>query len=108
MTIREHVSKIFGKSILFCFLGLLGCLAIGFGAEEVIGPQFSHPLGMLLFISSGIYGFSLLKCPRCTSYLFSVAGSVKRKKVFLFPRVEFCPYCGVSMDEELDEHQDKI
>ena len=108
MTIRDHVSNIFRKSILFCFLGLLGCVAIGFGAEQVIGPQFSHPLGMLFFISSGIYGFSLLKCPKCTSYLFSVAGSVKQKKVFLFPRVEFCPYCGVSMDEEIDEQQEKI
>jgi len=93
--------------MLFVFLGLLGCVAIGFGGERYIGPQFSHPLGMLLFISSGIYGFSLLKCPKCTNYLFSVAGSVKRKKVFFF-RVEFCPYCGVSMDEEIDEHQDQI
>ena len=108
MTIRDHVSNIFRKSILFCFLGLLGCVAIGFGAEQVIGPQFSHPLGMLLLISSGFYGFSLLKCSRCTSCLLSVAGSVKQKKVFFFPRVEFCPYCGVSMDEEIDEHQDKI
>ena len=108
MTIRDHVSNIFRKSILFCFLGLLGCVAIGFGAEQVIDPQFSHPLGRLLFISSGIYGFSLLKCPRCTSYLFSVAGSVKQKKVFCFPRVDLRPYCGDSMDEEIDEHQDKI
>ena len=108
MTIREHVSKTLRISMLFVFLGLLGCVAIGFGGERYIGPHFSMPLGMLLFVCSGIYGFSLLKCPRCTSYLCSVAGSVKQKKVFFFPRVDFCPYCGVSMDEEIDEHQDKI
>jgi len=32
----------------------------------------------------------------------------KKKKVFFFPRVDFCPFCGVSLDEEIDEHQDKI
>ena len=107
MTIREHVSNTFRKSILFCFLGLLGCVAIGFGGEQSVGPQFSHPLGMLLFIGSGIYGFSLLKCPKCTNYLFAVAGYVMRK-VFFVARVDFCPFCGVSMDEEMDEQQDKI
>lgn len=107
MTIREHVSKTFRISILFVFLGLLGCVAIGFGGERYIGPHFSMPLGMLLFVCSGIYGFSLLKCPKCANYLFSVAGYVKRKLLFC-ARVDFCPFCGVSMDEEIDEHQDKI
>ena len=100
MTIREHISKPHRKSMFFGFLGLLGCVAIGFGGERYIGPHFSMPLGMLLFFGSGIYGISLLKCPECTNYLFSVAGSVRRM-VFFFPRVEFCPFCGVSMDEEI-------
>jgi hypothetical protein len=39
--------------------------------------------------------------------LFPVAGYVKRKMFFL-ARVDFCPYCGVSMDEEIDEQQEKI
>ena len=107
MTIREHVSNTLRKAILFCFLGLLGCVAIGFGGERYIGPHFSMPLGMMLFVGSGIYGFSLLKCPKCTNYLFAVAGYAKRK-VFFLSRVDFCPFCGVSMDEEIDEHLDKI
>jgi len=93
--------------MLFVFLGLLGCVAIGFGGERYIGPHFSMPPGMMLFVGSGIYGFSLLKCPKCTNYLFSAAGYVKRKLLFC-ARVDFCPFCGVSMDEEFDEHQDKI
>ncbi|MEE2706148.1 MAG: hypothetical protein VX988_03805 [Planctomycetota bacterium] len=107
MTVREHVSKTFRKSMLFVFLGLLGCIAIGFGGERLIGVHVSMPLGMLLFLASGIYGVSLLKCPKCTNWLFPVAGYVKRKMFFL-ARVDFCPYCGVSMDEEIDEHQEKI
>ena len=105
MTIREHVSKTLLISILFVFLGLFGCVVIGFGGERVIGPLFSMPLGMLLFFGSGIYGFSLLKCPKCANYLFSVAGSVRRK-IFFFSRVDFCPFCGISMDEKMDGHQD--
>lgn len=107
MSIREHVSKSLRKAVLLLVLGLLGCLAIGFGGEQYFGPQFSMPLGMLLLFGSGIIGFSSIKCPRCANRLFAVAGYVKRKLLFL-ARVDFCPFCGVSMDAEVDGQEGEI
>ena len=101
-TIRQHIKR-----------RVRWCMAIAAGgwlmfplATSLAGylpegiPQGAAPLaGMLLFVGAIFTMQRIVKCPKCKARL---AQTIAMHVAFSWgsgPRVNFCPYCGVSLDE---------
>ena len=61
-------------------------------------PRFTAPA--LLLAAGGLLGLNYLKCPKCRGPFgqqlsWRVGFAIRR-------RVNYCPYCGVSLDEPLN------
>jgi hypothetical protein len=80
------------------------CMAIGIGGWVVIatsiGTRIDNPivsiLGFLMF-GGAILALQWIKCPRCSVRLGQIAMTLGVPG--LKPQPNFCPYCGVSLDE---------
>jgi hypothetical protein len=80
------------------------CLAIGIGGWVVIatsiGARVDNPMVSILgFLTFGgaILAMQWIKCPRCSVRLGQIA--VTLAVPGLKPQPNFCPYCGVALDE---------
>ena len=55
--------------------------------------------GFVVFAGSVLYAM-YVRCPKCRAILgYCVTGHIRLKGSRLLPRPNFCPYCGVSLDE---------
>jgi hypothetical protein len=85
------------------------CMAIGIGGWAVIatsiGTRIDNPivsiLGFLMF-GGAILALQWIKCPRCSVRLGQIAMTLGVPG--LKPQPNFCPYCGVSLDEPRAKH----
>lgn len=89
------------------------CAGIGFSAwllfplTTVVAKNFpsSIPvagipaLGILLFAGAMLAMQRLVKCPKCKARLARTVGMPIAFSWGSGPRVNFCPYCGVNLDE---------
>jgi hypothetical protein len=92
MTIRDHLrrrGRIWWSAFLLSLLGLI-----------LFGPQ-SNIVAIVMFIV--LFGcivtqFWLFKCPKCSKH-FNPSLNVSKHRVF--EPINYCPYCGVSLDEPM-------
>jgi hypothetical protein len=99
MTIRGHIRR---RVLLGYALVLFG-VVLFIGAEFLLDEGVAYPLGFPLafipFIVAVIYLNFGLRCPRCKGNLSMTPAaypSFSSKH-----RFNYCPYCGISVDEEL-------
>ena len=103
-TIRDHIKRrvrwLFGVGMLgWCSFPLSAFLwrdnpghKAGFGLSA---------LGMVAFLGAILALNWVIKCPRCRANLGRTIAMPVGLSFGSGPRVNFCPYCGVSLDEAL-------
>jgi hypothetical protein len=85
------------------------CWGIGIGGWVIIatsiGTRPDQPIisivGFLMF-GGAILAMQWIKCPRCSARLGQIA--IMLAIPWLKPQPNFCPYCGVSLDEPRVKH----
>ena len=53
----------------------------------------------LSFAAAVVANLFLLRCPRCRGPVGTIQALLKQRFVSLARAMNFCPYCGVSLDE---------
>jgi hypothetical protein len=98
MTIRDYLRRRIRLIWAAAFAAwLLVPLSVAVTADHVPPPLLIIPC-MLLFGGAIVSLLFLVRCPRCHTRFGQVAGEI----AFHWGsrgRVNFCPYCGVSLDE---------
>ena len=102
MSIREKLNAQRWKAQL---ITLAGFALFGFGGVVASTHKQLWPLpllGFLAFFGGSLYQGLGLRCPRCREALGYVI--VSSGKFFSVPeKFRFCPYCGTSLDIEIDD-----
>jgi hypothetical protein len=111
MTIRDHLKR---RVRIFFALAVLGWLICA-GSMFVMNPytrcrpacgNHTPPapvlLGLPIFLAAVVGLTFLVKCPRCGGRFGALAGSLVARG-FLSRAVNFCPYCGVNLDDIYDQ-----
>lgn len=97
-TIRESLTR----RVRWCMaIGIGGWVAIAFStAVGGGGSGFENPIfivGFITFMGAMLALQWMIKCPRCSVRLGQLAFTLGIPG--LKPKPNFCPYCGVSLDE---------
>src|SRR5262245_44653043 len=66
----------------------IALFALGYGLAGAVGAVIG-----VVILSTGLWYLELTRCPRCLSRLSARATSAKLRHP-----VNFCPYCGASLD----------
>lgn len=103
-TIREFLAARKRKFIILAIGSWLGVLASMFIGSETKGPQVLSLAASAVFFlgfAVAVLGILLfLRCPRCKGSVGSNNAPLLRDHFGLMGRrINFCPYCGVSLDE---------
>lgn len=106
-TIRDYIKR--RVRVLFA-LGVLGWLTFplsGLLRHDEPGNKAGvalPALGMLLFLGAILALNWLVKCPRCRANLSRTIAMTVGLSWGSGPKVNFCPYCGLSLDEPREKH----
>jgi hypothetical protein len=92
-TIRAYIKRRMWWSMA---IGIGGWLIIASSIAARVDNPFVSILGFLTF-GGAIIAVQWIKCPRCAVRLGQIAMSLGIPG--LKPQPNFCPYCGVSLDE---------
>ena len=106
MTQRDLINTALKKSlrilVLALVIALLGVLAFQ-GLEKAIAIW----IPVIAFILVPVFFFRQMniKCIKCGTPFGSVLNARKRINIFLniSESLKYCPYCGVSLDDEIEE-----
>lgn len=96
-TIRDVIKR---RVRWISLIAVAGWLLFPLSMSQV---QKGHPppplffVGMLLFVGAILAIQFVVRCPRCSAPLGQIALTIAFG--WLRRRVNFCPYCGVSLDE---------
>jgi hypothetical protein len=93
MTIRENIQKKVVASILAWAIGFLFAFISISATSTDIKTLFKIFAG-ICFIYAFIASNFLIKCPRCS-------GNLSRSSMKGQTKTNFCPSCGVSLDEKI-------
>ena len=108
MTLREHILKrprwISLVQLLVLLLLLLVVASLFIGRFSVGGLLVVFALFAIL-VASLVIPILIPKCPKRDGRLHILVQSLKRSKL-LRKRIDFCPYCGVSFDDEMDTQEE--
>jgi hypothetical protein len=106
MTLRSYIRK---RMYWCCAVAVAGWLLIPVAAilgKDVPGTMREPVLPVLGFLMFGgpiLVMQRVVRCPKCKANL---ARTIAMPVAFTWgsgPRVNFCPYCGVSLDQELPQ-----
>lgn len=102
VTIRDYIKK----RVRWCFaIAAAGWLLIALGsafAQQLPAgfPQFLVPLlGGLLFGGAILAMQGVVKCPKCRANLGRTIAMPVAMSFGSGPKINFCPYCGVHLDQ---------
>ena len=105
-TIRDYIKR----RVRWAFaVGVLGWLTLPlsqFAGHEEPGNKVGAALpalGMLVFLGAILALNWLIKCPRCRANLSRTIAMTVGLSWGSGPKVNFCPYCGVSLDEPCEK-----
>jgi hypothetical protein len=102
MTIREFLAARRRNLMIVGFAAWLG-----FAGSAFLGSRFEIP--WLPFVFFALFGavilllFFWLKCPRCGGTLGAMNASFTKGGRFMPRCINYCPYCGVSLDEPTEK-----
>ncbi len=107
MTIRAYLDHRVRRTRVVVYAGI----AL-FVAGALLGGPLGQPVAMVatlpalavIFAASMYTHIAGFRCMRCIGNLAPLAMS--RGGLSLDPRVRYCPYCGVGLDEELPEAEE--
>jgi hypothetical protein len=98
-TIRDYIKD----RVRWCLaIGIAGWLAAAsdfFWRNQMLTPIVSAA-GIIMF-GGAILAVQWIKCPKCSTKLGQIAMSLAVPG--LRPKPNFCPYCGVSLDEPCNQ-----
>jgi hypothetical protein len=98
-TIRDYIK---GRVRWLFAVGVLGWLTFPLsqfaGRSQPVGAALPA-LGMLVFVGAILALNWAVKCPRCRANLGRTIAMTVGLSWGSGPKVNFCPYCGVSLDE---------
>ncbi len=98
MTIREELATRRRRLMVLAFLAWLGGgLSAIFRVKDGL-PWLPLPF-FALFGAAVLLHLYWLRCPRCRGPLGIVNASLTKEGGGLRRRINFCPYCGISLDE---------
>jgi len=102
VTIRDILAARRRKLMILAFAGWLGFVFSGILATQHGTWWLPFPF-FALFGSAVLLNMFWLKCPRCAGPLGMTNASLTGRVGLLYRRINFCPYCGVSLDETWDK-----
>jgi hypothetical protein len=89
----------FRKLMLIGILAWLGCAAAGFSASAGLIPVWIVFIPFIAFFAVVRLMLVWIRCPRCGGPFGQNAGFLNWRDCFYQRRVNFCPYCGVNLDD---------
>lgn len=101
VTIRDLLARQVRR---FMVLGF--CLWLAFAAIAVASSAHYVPAWLVVIPFIGFFATVLatlyrIRCPRCGGRLGQMAGYLRAKPGFLVRPMNYCPYCGVNLDESV-------
>jgi hypothetical protein len=99
MTIRSYLASRFRKLMIFGVLAWLCCAAAGLSASSRLIPTWAAAIPFFGFAAVVLLMLFWIRCPRCGGRLGQFASFANTKLRFYERRINFCPYCGVNLDE---------
>jgi len=104
MTLRESIAKRKRAAGIVTYAAL-AWFAAGMGLSGAEPPWvFLAVPGFLVFFAGTFYLLFFLRCPRCGGAIGYVV-SYLSSPFSISRRVRFCPFCGVSLDSELEPNR---
>ena len=103
-TIRSYIKRRVWASMAFAVGGWL-LLPLSAGAMgDKPNPLFMMA-GAIVFVGALLSMFWLVRCPKCKAKLAQTIGTATAFQWGSRGKVNFCPYCGVSLDEPVPHAQ---
>ena len=99
MTIRAFLASRFRRLMLFGILAWLCAAGLTLGETSHFIPSWIAPIPIFCFAAVVLLVLFWIRCPRCGGRLGQLAGFLNAKERFFQRRINFCPYCGVNLDE---------
>jgi len=101
MTIREVLARRRTICFIVAFAAWLGGAAsISFSTSQY-DPGWLYAFFIIIF-GGALIAIMRLRCPRCSGSLAFTSIRLTGKSKGLSRRIDFCPYCGVSLDQPYD------
>ena len=97
-TIREHLKRRVRRTTIVAFTAWAVAVVDGIA----IHGRTKAPVFILCFVVFGACVLYILRtrCPKCSAVLGQcVMNYVGIRTTRMFPRPNYCPYCGVSLDD---------
>lgn len=98
MTIREYLSGRRYKALALILLSWVTCGGSTLIASKTQLDWLPIPF-FLAIIAAMILMWRLVRCPRCSGPVGMFRVSLSGRRTFLNRPINYCPYCGVSLDE---------
>jgi hypothetical protein len=102
MTIRQVLVRrvaICGLIALAAWLGAAASISFSMSQQDL---PWTYAIFVVAF-GGALIGFYRLRCPRCRASLGTNTFRMIGTRGGLGRRIEFCAYCGVSLDEPYDK-----
>lgn len=98
MTIREHLKAKLNKARVIGVISLVAFATVGIltSSSDQVSPLFLIPFAA--FGGSVVYILYVIRCSRCNTRMGQVMSQ--------FRTTNYCPQCGVNLDEEYSENED--
>ena len=103
MTIREHLARQQNMLLLWTLASVLAFGAILWLEPPPARFNWLATLSLVSFACSLVTAAYLLRCPRCDGRLGRLKVPLTRRLFSFGKTVDFCPYCGVSLDASYDD-----
>ena len=103
MKIRDHLTKRKSR-IGYWLIGSFVCMVGAIVAGAVLESPPLHVLAAAFlvsyFISLFFYQYRI-RCPRCRGNIGRHTSYFGLRRTLFFDAVNFCPFCGVNLDEQV-------
>lgn len=99
MTIRALILRRYDRLVLIGFGCWLSAGALIIASQARVVPDWLVFVPVAGFVACALSLFFAIRCPRCRGSFGHLAGYLKPRFAFIARPVNYCPYCGVSLDE---------
>jgi len=104
MTIRDYIRRRVWWCAAIAFGGWL-LLPLSVAAAGDKPPPVLMAIGVILFGGAILAFYWVVRCPKCKTRLINTVGMAIAFQWGSRGKVNFCPYCGVNLDEPVPRAQ---